>query len=249
LAHARALNAGSALGIATGLAVGLGLWPGLAAPARADTHVGVRLGQSQLDLSANRDTPLFGGLFDEALTTYNAGASAYNDAHGLEPGDMGSARPLGEGDFDIHDSLLVVVPSLEVGSRGYFFRMEAPLGFGDSVNSYGLGLYPLNYGHPLSNGQVMPYISAGGVLSYLTHDSGASGVLTEARIALGVRFGTRVDLEIGYGAFVLGGVVDTDRLSEMDDYDPRTGPPPVPNEVLRGGAQQGRLDLSFGLRL
>jgi hypothetical protein len=230
-----------------GLALTLGLL-GAAAPALADTHAGVRLGQSQLDLSANSGTPIFGGMFDDALDQYNAGASAYNDAHGLESGQMGAARQLAPGDFDIHDSLLVVVPSLEVGSHGYFFRMEAPLGFGDRVNSYGLGLYPLNYGHPLKGGQVMPYISAGGVISYLSHDSG-DGLLAEARLAIGVRFGTRVSFELGYGMFAIGGVVDADRLSKMEDYDPRTGPPPTPNDALRFGDQQGRLDLSFGLRL
>ena len=145
---------------------------------------------------------------------------------------------------------MTIAPALEIGGERAYFRLEASIGFGDGLRAIGIGLYPLNLALPLRRGAITPYLSAGGVASWLdyTGSDGEIGALLMARAALGVRLGGRVAVELGYGAFVVGGLVDRARLRTMTDYDPQgAAPPPRPETALSGGEQRGLVDLSVGI--
>ncbi len=220
---------------------------------------GLRLGGGALALAATDETPLMGDYFTKAIDVYNGAASAYNKSHGLSPGMDASAPSMTHADMDLRTQLVLLTPSLEAGGDGWFFKLEAPIGFGDDVRTYGLGVYPLNVGGKVAgsaDASLAGYASAGAVMSYVTFvdSDDAAGALVQGRLAAGLRLRTRggyaMTFELGYGLFAIGGVVDFARRESLEAYDPRgMAPPPRPGEVAQGGEQQGMVDVSVGFAL
>jgi hypothetical protein len=162
---------------------------GHAEPPR-NASFGLRLGGGTLELAAGEDTPLMGGVFTEAIETYNLAASAYNRSHGLSSSAPQAAPSMTHSDMDLRTQLFLLTPTLELGGDGYFFKMEVPVGFGDDVRTYGLGIYPLNVGGHLTGGkqqELAGYLSAGFVASYVTFPASddAAGALLQGRLAAG----------------------------------------------------------------
>ncbi len=222
------------------------------AEAGAETRGVLRIGVAPVALTPERDTPMLGAPVDDAVRAYNAAADAYDRAHGNAPGSTMATAPIDRTDLGVSSTMVTAAPALEAGGRHLFVRVEAALAFGAEHRSYGLGFYPLNLAVPMRRGTVTPYLSAGGSVSWLddTTVAGEVGALIGARFAGGVRLGRRVTVEVGYGAYVLGGTVDRDRLDTMRAYDPRGAePPPRPDGALSGGEQRGAVDLSVGLAI
>jgi len=219
--------------------------------AHADVRGVLRVGITPVDLAAAEDTPLFGARVTDAVGAYNAAADAYNDAHGYDDGSPMASTAIGPGDLAVRANLITFAPALEAGAKNVYFRLEARIGAGDDLRSYGIGLYPLNLAVRLRRGgAVVTYLSAGGTASWLDRAStdGELGAMITARLAAGVRVRERVTFEVGYGAFALGGLVDRGELRTMEDYDPRgAAPPPPPTEALAGGEQRGLVDVSLGI--
>jgi hypothetical protein len=212
------------------------------------THFGVRLGSGSLQLAAGSDTPVLGSYFDRATEAYGAAATAYNRQHGA-----GSAPAMDISDMDLGAALLLVTPQLEVGSGVYFMRLEVPLGFSDAVNMYGFGVYPLGLQFPLGGSGAKAFVTVGGTASYASAQS-AQGALLVGRTAVGVKFASdshyALTVELGYGLYAVGGVIDFERLEGIEDYDPRgMAPPPTPDSIAQGGKQNGMIDFSVGFAL
>jgi len=221
---------------------------------------GLRLGGGALALAAGDDTPVMGGYFSDAVELYNGAASAYNASHGLSSASGAAAPIMTPSAMDLRTQLVLITPTIEMGGDGWFFKLEVPIGLGDDVRSYGLGIYPLNIGGHLAGKQrgqeLAGYLSAGAAVSYLTFvdSDDAAGALVQGRVAAGLRLRSRggyaMTFEIGYGLFALGGVVDFAERSTLESYDPRgVAPPPQPGEVVQGGEQQGMVDVSVGFAL
>jgi hypothetical protein len=203
-----------------------------------------------VDLAPDEDTPVFGARVGDAVGAYNAAAEAYNVAHGYPDGSPMATAAIGPDDLGVRTTLVTFAPGFEAGHRNVYFRLEAAIGFADDLRAYGVGVYPLNLAAHLRRGTVVPYLSAGGTASWLDRPStdGELGALVTARLAGGIRFGRRATLEVGYGAFVLGGLIDRGRIRTMEDYDPSgAAPPPAPTDAIAGGEQRGLIDVSFGL--
>jgi hypothetical protein len=159
---------------------------------------------------------------------------------------------------DFHEQLVTVTPSLHVGGSGYFFRVDAPLGFSSSAQTFGLGVYPVNVGVTVPAARVMPYAGAGVVGSFVVGDSAAgagggtlaTGGLFQARTALGVKLlpGNRTDLslEFGYSPWAVGGVVNPTEFQRAASRLERGLQIGDPARVMRAGA--GNVwDLSVGV--
>lgn len=210
------------------------------APAYAGARGAVRFGVLPLELDASTDTPLFGDDISRAVNAYNAAAAAYDRAHAT------STEPIDASDLALRDTLLVISPGVELGTGLYFFRLEAPLGFGSKLRSYGAGVYPLNLNVPIAPSTAV-YVSVGGTASYLDR-TGASddmGALVSARFATGLRFSHTL-VELGYNAFALGGTVDSSKLDAMT-IATTDAPPPRPDTIVAAGEARGLVDLSVGL--
>ena len=214
--------------------------------ARADSRGVLRVGALPVDLAADRDTPLFGGYVDDAVTAYNAAAEAHDVAHGRD-----DATPtIDAGDLGVRETLWTIAPALEVGRDVAYARFEALLGMSENLRAVGVAIYPFNFAVPLRGGTVTPYLSAGGAATWLDRrgEGDAGGAVLMARAAAGVRV-QRVAVEVGYGLFALGGVIDRDELDQMLEYDPRgEAPPPRPDAAIAGGEQRRRsFDVSVGV--
>jgi hypothetical protein len=172
--------------------------------AHADTRGVLRFGVMPLDLRASPDTPFFGDDIARAMQ------------YGVD-----------ERQLDVHDTMLTVAPALEIGDA-MFFRLEGIAGFGDDLRSFGVGVYPINVQLRLSR-KLVAYASAGGTASYLDRHGDGVGGLASARLAAGARVKKHLVVEAGYGAFVLGGVVDR------------------PNQVVAAGEGRGIVDLAVGV--
>jgi hypothetical protein len=215
--------------------------------ARADVRNVIRVGVVPMSLSSDAETPVIGESIGEAVMAYNAAAGAYDSAQGNAP--MSTER-IGADDFGIRGALMTISPGMEIGGDHVYVRLEASLGFGDELRAFGVGVYPLNLALPLRKRTIVPYVSLGGVASWLdrTSTDGEVGGMVTARIAVGARFGKRISVEAGYGAYVFGALVDRDRLKTMTDYDPRSAaPPPRPETAISGGEQRGLVDVSVGM--
>lgn len=205
--------------------------------ARAEVRGVVRFGVLPIALEASADTPLFGDDIDRAVTAYNGAASAYDQR-------MGTSTPrMSASDLGVDETLVTFSPGFEIGNAVAFFRLEAQLGYGDELRSYGVGAYPLNLQARVGR-DVVGYVSAGGTASKLDRDGADVGALVTARAALGARISERVVVEAGYGAFMIGGVVDRDGIDEY--IAAPEGPPPNPREVVAAGEARNVLDLSVG---
>ncbi len=149
-------------------------------------------------------------------------------------------------DLGTSDTLVTFAPGFEAGNKIAFVRVEAQVGFGDYLRSYGLGLYPLNLQVRVARSAVA-YVSAGGSASLLQSrklDDGV-GALVTARAAGGVRLSQHIVLEAGVNAFMLGGVMDSNSYT---DYRPAPNtPPPPPSEVVAAGEARNVVDLSVGV--
>ncbi len=220
--------------------------------AHADKRGVLRIGVTTLQLTPAADTPVLGDQVDEAVEAYNLAAAAYNQAHGYGDGSAQATAPIDRGALGVRSTLLTIAPGIEGGARNIYVRLEAQLGLGETHRAYGLAFYPFNLAGSLRDGQVVPYLSAGGSVSWLDDRAidGEMGALLAARVAVGVRLAQRMTIEVGYGVATLGGVVDRGQLETMSTYDPSgAAPPPHPDAALSGGEQQGMIDVSIGLAL
>ena len=220
--------------------------------ALADARGVFRIGVEPLGLEPSPDTPLVGDRVDEAVTAYNAAATAYNRAHGYAAGSAMASASIDRSDLGLHTTLVTFAPGFEVGGDHVMFRMEGLLGISDRLHAFGLGIYPIDLALPLQGGAVTPYLVAGGTLRWLDHSDhdGESGGLVTVRAAAGARIGRHVVVELGVGLYMLGGVYNGDQLQSMTRYDPRgSAPPPAPDRVVAGGEQTGMVDVSVGFAL
>ena len=208
------------------------------ADAHADVRGVVRFGMMPLELEASRDMRFFGDDISRTVDSYNQAADAYDRRFG------GSTARVDAEDLGVDDTLLLFAPGLEAGGETIFFRLEGILGVGDELRSYGLGVYPLNLQAKLSR-DLSAYVSAGGSASWLDREGSDIGGLVSARAAGGVRISERIVVEAGYGAYMIGGVIDNDVYA---DYTPSPdAPPPSPREVVAAGEGTGVVDLSVGV--
>ena len=79
----------------------------------------------------------------------------------------------------------------------------------------------------------------------IVRGDGDRGGLVVARAAGGVRFANHFVVEVGYGAYALGGSVDSGRLEEMKT----DRMPGEPQEAISGGEARGLIDISLGVTL
>lgn len=201
----------------------------------ADVRGTVRFGVLPLELESSSDTPLFGADVDRAVAAYNAAATAYDRMHG------GRTERIDAADLGLSATLVTISPGVELGTGAYFFRLEAPIGFGGGVRSVGVGVYPLNVQTRLSRGATL-YGSLGGAASYLDREGdGDVGGLLAARAAAGLRF-SHVVLEVGYNAFALGGSIDQAQIDAM--IAARRLPS---TDAVSAGEASGIVDVSVGV--
>ena len=193
----------------------------------------LRFGILPLELEASSETPLFGGEVDRAIDRYNNAAATHDAMTG------GNTDRIDTSDLRLDATLFVIAPGLEAGSGRYFFRIEAPIGLASELRSVGLGIYPLNLQGRLSR-DTRAYLSTGGTASWLDRaGAGDVGGLVTLRAAVGVRF-RRVLVEVGYGAFVLGGSVNKDKLDSPEMMQ-------SPSEAIAAGEARGVFDASVGM--
>lgn len=129
---------------------------------------------------------------------------------------------------DVNDSMLMLVPTAHVGGDRFFFKADVPLMRWDDGYTFGLGIYPLNYGHYLPRSRLFPYASAGGALSIATLDASPEdrvqlplrAMMLQARVAAGMKWravpGMAVSVEAGFSPYAAGGVVDDRRRREAE---------------------------------
>lgn len=223
-----------------------------AATAHAESSFTLRLGLEPLALEPSADTPYVGGYVDDAVTAYNAAATAYNRAHGYSAGSPMASTPITSGDLGLRTTLVTFAPGFEVGGEHVRFRAEALLGTSDRVRAFGIGVYPVDLSIPLRDGTVTPYLVAGATLRWLARSDieGEVGGLGTVRAAAGARLGRHVVVELGVGLFMLGGLYNEGELRSMTSYDPRgNAPPPPPDRAVSGGTQSGMIDVSVGFVL
>ena len=193
----------------------------------------LRFGFLPLDLESSSETPLFGGEVESAVERYNDAAAAHDQMTGDKTERIDSS------DLGLDATLFVIAPGIEAGTGRYFFRIEAPIGLASELRSIGVAIYPLNLQGRLSR-NTSAYISTGGAASWLDRaGAGDIGGLVTLRAAAGVRFGRAV-VELGYGAFVLGGSVNTDKLDSPQRME-------APSEAIAAGEARGIFDASIGM--
>jgi hypothetical protein len=224
----------------------------VAGTAHAEVRGVFRVGVEPLSLEPSTSTPYVGGYVDDAVTAYNAAATAYNRAHGYVQGSPMAASSIVASDLGLHATLLTLAPGLEVGSRFLKLRVEGLFGMSDHVRAVGVGLYPIDVAVPLPGVNITPYALVGGTLRYLSRSDtdGETGGLGTIRAAAGARFG-HVMVELGVGIYMLGGLYNQGELESMArTYDPRgNAPPPSAERVVSGGTQSGMIDFSVGFTL
>jgi hypothetical protein len=113
-----------------------------------------------------------------------------------------------------------IVPTFCVGGDGYFLKLDFPMLITPTVKGYGLGLYPLNFGHLFKRSGLFPFASAGVAASVLTlPGQGISGASAQARAAAGLKVllvgGLAVSAEVGYSPFLAAGVVDKQQTHDL----------------------------------
>jgi hypothetical protein len=222
------------------------------AAALADAHATFRLGVEPLGLDPSEDTPVVGPHVGDAVAAYNAASAAYNRVHGYAPGSPMASTSIDASALGLHTTLITFAPGVELGGEHVRFRLEGLASVSDRLHAFGLGLYPLDLALPLSGGAVTPYLVAGGTLRWLDRSDvdGESGGLVTLRAAAGARIAGRIDIELGVGLYLLGGVYNGAELRSMSSYDPRSNAPlPAPDRAVAGGQQSGMIDVSIGFVL
>ena len=124
---------------------------------------------------------------------------------------------------DVNDTMALIVPTLHLGGDQFFFKLDVPFMRWDGGYTMGVGIYPLNYGHTVARGKLMPYASAGGAASVATMKPSPNdrvqvplrAVMLQARAAAGLKWravpGVAISLEAGFSPYAFGGVVDDQR--------------------------------------
>jgi hypothetical protein len=127
-----------------------------------------------------------------------------------------SGQAFAAGDFAIDSNAWTVTPTLHLGGSGFFFKLDLPLSFASQFTSFGLGLYPINFGIFVPSLSLFPYVSLGGAANLVesrdTGDPATSnklmGAMVQARGALGLKYfpaqGLAVSGEIGYSPWAAG---------------------------------------------
>lgn len=220
--------------------------------AHADVRGLFRIGVEPIALDPSEDMPFLGSHVGEAVTAYNAAATAYNRAHGYTAGSAMASATIDRSALGLHTTLVTFAPGLELGGEHVGFRIEGLVGVSDRVRALGLGLYPLDLAWPLQGGAVTPYLIGGGTLRWLgrSDSDGEIGGLVTVRAAAGARIGRHAFAELGVGLFLLGGVYNRAVLQSMTGFDPRgSAPPPPADRAVAGGEQSGMIDVSVGFAL
>ncbi|TMQ18188.1 MAG: hypothetical protein E6J91_08620 [Deltaproteobacteria bacterium] len=213
--------------------------------AHADVHGVFRIGVEPLGLEPSDGMPFIGNHVGEAVTAYNAAATAYNRAHGYAAGSTMASATIDRSDLGLHTTLVTFAPGLDLGGEHVRFRIEGLLGVSDRVRAIGAGIYPLELALPLRGGAITPYLIAGGTLRWLgrSDSDGESGGLVTLRAAAGTRIGDHMVVELGVGLYLLGGVYNSAVLQSMSGYDPRgSAPPPPADRAVAGGEQTGMIE-------
>jgi len=222
------------------------------AAARGDVRATFRLGVEPLGLDPSDTTPVVGSHVGDAVAAYNAASAAYNQVHGYAPGSPMASRAIDASALGLHTTLVTFAPGLELGGDHLRFRLEGLASVSDRLHAFGIGVYPLDIAVPLAGGAVTPYVVAGGTLRWLDRSDvdGETGGLVTLRAAVGARISRRIDVELGVGLYLLGGVYNPDQLQLMSNYDPRgSAPLPTPDRAVAGGEQSGMIDISVGFVL
>ena len=152
--------------------------------------IGVRVGYSRLHL----DPP--GSL----VSSYNA--------------VTGSTTSTAE--HTVSSTATTLTPTLHLGGGGFFFKMDVPLSLASNYATYGIGLYPINFGVYLPAAAVFPYGSAG-VASSIVQSRGTSdpttsnkiiGAVAQVRVAGGLKYfplqNLALSFEAGYSPWAAG---------------------------------------------
>jgi hypothetical protein len=126
----------------------------------------------------------------------------------------GSSSTVGQ--YTVDSLARTVTPTLHLGGGGFFFKMDVPLTFAPQFKTYGVGLYPLNFGLYLPGIALFPYGSAGFVTSVVesraTSDPGTSdkiiGAVGSVRLAAGLKYfpirSLALSFEGGYSPWAVG---------------------------------------------
>ena len=130
-------------------------------------------------------------------------------------------------DYTLDSTARTVTPTLHLGGSGFFFKLDAPISFAPRFVTYGVGLYPLNFGIYLPQVALFPYGTAGVLTSVVqsrgTWDPATSdkiiGALVQARVAAGLKYfpvhNLAMSFEVGYSPWA-GGVLF---LPPFDNHD------------------------------
>jgi hypothetical protein len=114
---------------------------------------------------------------------------------------------------DLNATVQMLTPTLHLGGDRYFVKIDLPIGASDNLKLYGLGFYPVNYGYFIAPIHLFPYASLGLAFNYaVLHAEGPnpsrSGLLTEARAALGIKWRpipfVCMSFEVGYSPLAAG---------------------------------------------
>jgi|HubBroStandDraft_6_1064221.scaffolds.fasta_scaffold103261_2 hypothetical protein len=147
------------------------------------------------------------GLQEVHLTPPSSFVSTVNSASG---------QAFAAGDFAIDSNAWTVTPTLHLGGSGFFFKLDLPLSFAPQFTSFGLGLYPINFGVFVPSVSLFPYVSLGGAANLVesrdTGDPSTSnklmGAIVQARGALGLKYfpaqGIALSGELGYSPWAAG---------------------------------------------
>ncbi len=116
----------------------------------------------------------------------------------------------------VTSTAMTVTPTLHLGGGGFFFKIDVPLSFASDYTTYGLGLYPINFGVYLPRVALFPYGSLGVagsiVQSRSTPDPTTSnkiiGAVAQMRVATGLKYfpisNLAVSFEVGYSPWAAG---------------------------------------------
>jgi hypothetical protein len=158
------------------------------------------------------------GFTDLHLAPPSSWVNAFNDATGTS---------VNAGDYTLSTTARTITPTLHLGGSGYFFKLDVPISFASRFMTYGVGLYPLNFGIYIPQAALFPYGTAGVLTSVVqsrtTWDPATSnkiiGALVQARVAAGLKYfpmhGLAISGEVGWSPWA-GGVLF---LPPFDDHD------------------------------
>jgi hypothetical protein len=154
---------------------------------------------------------------------------------------------------DWSDRASMIVPTFCVGGDGYFMKLDFPIMKTPTATGYGLGLYPLNFGHLFKRSGLFPFASAGVAASVMTlPGQGISGGFGVARLATGLKVrvagGLAISAEVGYAPFAVAALIDKQKTHDLvqSAIDGGTLDPPSGMRPARGGIGR-ELDFLVGL--